>query len=146
MMTTSLRSIFVLLVSCALFGSTLAFVSPVATQSSLVTLRQQTNDNSNYNDDAFGLIFLTTLFAEQDVTFAGTFGVLSGVTALLVKTNVLEFRPLIPGLVAVGSLLGMAATTPALHPNDVSQQQVIVCAISMIWSVVQEFQQRDEQE
>ena len=38
-----------------------------------------------YNDDAFGLVFLSAFFVVNDYTFAACFGVLSMVAALLVS-------------------------------------------------------------
>ena len=113
----------------------------------LLSMRNSKENESslNYNDDAFGLIFLGSFAVEHDNIFAGTFGILSAVAATLVRKQVLEYRPLMPGIVAVGTVLVLTAVTPSeLHPNAVTLLQLGTCAISLGWSIVQEIQQQQD--
>ena len=143
----TLRSVFLLLGVCAHITSTLAFATLASTHRTdmLLGMRNSKENESslNYNDDAFGLIFLGSFVVEHDNIFAGTFGILSAVAAILVRKKVLEYRPLMSGIVAVGTLLVLTAVTPSeLHPNSVTLLQLGTCAISLGWSIVQEIQQQ----
>jgi hypothetical protein len=143
-----LRSVFLFMGVCAHIASTLAFAtlaSPHRAAMPLVMRQSKENESFlNYNDDAFGLVFLGSFAVEHDNIFAGTFGILSAVAAILVRKKVLEYRPLMPGIVAVGTVLALTAVTPSeLHPNRVTLLQLGTCAISLGWSIVQEIQQQD---
>lgn len=145
----TLRSVVILMVGvCAHIRSTLAFVALASTHRTAMPLaiRHSKENESplNYNDDAFGLIFLGSFAVENDNIFAGTFGILSAVAAILVRKQVLEYRPLMPGIVAVGTVLVRTAVTPSeLYPNGLTQLEVGTCAISLGWSIVQEIQQQN---
>jgi hypothetical protein len=58
-----------------------------------------------YNDDAFGLIFLTSSLVIHDFFFCATFLSVTGVTATLVNAGKIKFSPLLPGFVGVGALV-----------------------------------------
>lgn len=143
---TFLRSLFLLWLACAHSGLTVAFAPPPSIRRQRYPLMKEQigNDrNVDYNDDAFGLVFLSSFVVEHDNAFAGTFGVLSTVAAILVRSKVIEYRPLIPGIVAVCTVLALTALTPTeLHPDNVTRLQLGVCAVSLAWSIIQEVQQQ----
>jgi hypothetical protein len=102
-----------------------------------------TDDEKNYssqleyNDDAFGLIFLSSFVVEHDNSFAATFGILSAFAAIFVRQRILQSTPLIPGLVALATLL--VIQTPIfsnLRPDSISSLQAGSCILSFVWSVV----------
>ena len=69
-------------------------------------LQQEENvELQRYNDDAFGLVFLIGGFASQNVDFAGTFLLLSAMTAIETSRGTLGNDARIPGLVAITSLI-----------------------------------------
>ena len=62
------------------------------------------DEKNNYNDDAFGLVFLASAF-EGNVDFAGTFLVLSAIGAISTSSGFLIKDDRLPGAVAVFTLL-----------------------------------------
>lgn len=97
--------------------------------------------NFGYNDDAFGLIFLTALFIENDIPFASTFGILSGIVAASVKNGVISFQPLLPGvtaLVALGVARGVVDVARGERNNASLALEGAVCAVSVGWGIVQQ--------
>lgn len=147
----TLRSLFLLWVACAYIGLSIAF-----TPSTPLSIRRewypvlcgQANDDDklvDYNDDAFGLVFLSSFVVEHDNVFAGTFGVLSAVAAILVRSKVLAYRPLIPGIVALATVLTLTALRPtSFHPDNLTLLQLGVCSVSLAWSIIQEVHQQGE--
>jgi hypothetical protein len=139
------RAIFVAFVLC-LASSALSFsFYPTSYRTSIPSLTfkkldHDMNDASQleYNDDAFGLIFLGSFVVEHDNTFAATFATLSAVAAILVRQRiVIQGIPVLPGLVALTNLL--VFQTPVfsnLHPESLSYLQVGSCMLSFIWSVL----------
>ena len=124
-------------------------------RSTLFALKKQTKHcddkggDSYYNDDAFGLIFLTGLLVEHDWPFAATFGILSGIAATAVKRVVLPFVPLLPGTIAAISFL-VATGIHATHSNegflwrDISKLEMTVCTVSIVWGVLQQQPHKNE--
>ena len=116
---------------------------------SLVALKRQTQHSDNkggdsyYNDDAFGLLFLSGLLVEHDTPFAATFGILSGITAFAVKRAVIPFVPLLPGTIAAISFI-VATGIHVTHGDkvfvwrDISKLELIVCAISIGLGILQQ--------
>lgn len=147
---TTLRLLLLLWVACAHIGLTIAFTStPRSTRRERYpVLSERANEDRDlvdYNDDAFGLVFLSSFVVEHDNVFAGTFGVLSAVAAILVRSKVLEYRPLMPGIVALGTVLTLTALRPtSLHPDNVTLLQLGVCSASLAWSIIQEVHQKAE--
>ena len=62
------------------------------------------DEQNNYNDDAFGLVFLASAF-EGSADFAGTFLVLSAIGAISTSSGILQKDDRLPGAVAVFTLL-----------------------------------------
>ena len=80
--------------------------------------RKETTENKNikrhlnekfngdfYNDDAFGLVFLTSSLVIHDFYFCITFLSLTAFTATLVNTGKIRFSPLLPGFVGVATIV-----------------------------------------
>jgi len=108
-----------------------------------------------YNDDAFGLVFLTTLLVVRDVSFAAAFALLSGAAAAAVSAGNARFDPLQPGSIAFASLaLGRIGPFSAAVRILVSDKlgggaffapadekgvmiETTLCAISLLWGLFQ---------
>lgn len=115
----------------------------------LSTPLQAQNDNNNdnsspsvlYNDDAFGLVFLSSFFVAKDYTFSAIFASLSFLAVILVQFGGVKFSPLIPGFVAiisliVTSLVGNVVTD--VIPEEIALPvELAACAISLVWGFVQ---------
>lgn len=107
-----------------------------------------------YNDDAFGLIFLSASLVIRDLSFAGSFMLLSGIAAATVSNanvaNIKKFQPLLPGIVAFAALATskidpFVAAAQRLGGDFVvpldergSQLELIVCSISLVWGIIQQ--------
>ena len=107
-----------------------------------------------YNDDAFGLIFLSASLVIRDFSFAGSFMLLSAVAAATVSNanvaNIKNFQPLLPGVVAFAALATskiepFAAVAQRVGGDFVvpldergSQLELIVCSISLVWGIIQQ--------
>ena len=146
----SLRSLFLLLFACAHIGLAIAFAPTPSICRPLYPVMQEQRDkdrNLDYNDDAFGLVFLSSFVVEHDNAFAGTFGVLSAISAVMVRNKLIEYRPMIPGIVALFTVLVLTAMTPtSFHPNNVTLLQLCVCAVSLTWSIIQEVQKQADKD
>ena len=93
----------------------------------------------DYNDDAFGLVFLGGSFAAQDPVFAGTFLVLSAAAAVATRQKLIENPPQLPGVVA-GVALVIANLLALLHlatrSDTALQAELAVCSISILYVFV----------
>lgn len=121
----------------ALLASTAtAFLS--ITNTPVVLRRQQTllAATKDYNDDAFGLVFLGGGLATQDAAFMGTFLVLSAVAAVGARLG--KASGPLPAAVAGMTLL----VTPMIRyvlqeePVEYVWVQVVLCSISMVYGFV----------
>ena len=93
------------------------------------------DEENNYNDDPFGLLFLAG--GSQDVDFAGTFLVLSAIAAITkqnddrapaaVASMSLLISPVVSSLRQTGSLENISPPIPI---------EIGLCAISAIWAFV----------
>jgi hypothetical protein len=100
--------------------------------------------SSFYNDDAFGLVFLTALCVENDVAFGGIFGILSGLAAVAVKNGAVSFVPLLPGATAAVAL-ALGQGIHAARGEDVgSVWEIATCVVSIGWGLVQQQQSQDQ--
>ena len=111
-------------------------------------------DATYYNDDAFGLVFLSASLVSRDFSFAGSFMLLSSIAAATVNNtsvaNIKKFQPVLPGIVAFAALVTskiepFAAAAQLLGGDFVvpldergSQLQLIVCSISLVWGIIQQ--------
>lgn len=142
MMMRQLLILFLL----SLLGASQSFTFPtsshgVVSSSSLHSVPDKKTSEENYNDDAFGLIFLSALIAENDYPFATAFGLLSGASAILTKQGLVPYRPLLPGVVAVVAY----AIATVIDGHLLPPLEGAVCAVSVIWSLVQEVQLQTEE-
>ena len=106
------------------------------------------NEKNNYNDDAFGLVFLASAF-EGNVDFAGIFLVLSAIGAISTSSGILQKDDRLPGAVAVFTLL-LSPIVSSLRltgsfdnvslPTTVEFGLVI---ISVLWSFINWKQQEE---
>lgn len=110
-------------------------------------------DSVYYNDDAFGLVFLSASLVIKDFSFAGAFLLLSAIAASASNANIantVKFLPVIPGIVAFAALAiskvePFAETAQSLGGDFVvpideqgSQLELILCSISLIWGMIQQ--------
>jgi len=94
-----------------------------------------------YNDDAFGLVFLSSIFIAKDYTFAACFAAVSFVAVILVQFGGVKFNPLFPGLVAVVSFIVSSIAgnvVAAVVPEEVAiPVELGACAVSLVWGLIQ---------
>jgi hypothetical protein len=109
--------------------------------STVVSARNKEEDGPSnnqpvfYNDDAFGLVLLSSLFVAKDYTFATCFGLLSMLAVVLVKFEVTKFTPLLPGLVA---LLSYAVSRIIVGvPEEAVPVELATCVVSLAWGYFQ---------
>ena len=76
------------------------------------------NQGEFYNDDAFGLIFLTSSLIIHDFFFCAIFLSATGITATLVNAGKIHFDRLTPGMVSVVSL-ALRIIVPLLSSHGV---------------------------
>lgn len=113
-----------------------------------------------YNDDAFGLVFLSASLVIRDFSFAGSFMLLSAIAATATNANVAstkKFRPILPGIVAFAALATskiepFAAAAQRLGGDFVapldergSQLELIVCSISLVWGIIQQVRSGEDE-
>ena len=108
------------------------------------------DEGNSYNDDAFGLVFLTGGFLSQDVDFVATFASLSAAAATFTGIGLVAKDERAPAAVATATLLlspfvASIRQHGSLHylspPIPV---EIGVCLISVIWSFVNK--SREERE
>ena len=90
-----------------------------------------------YNDDAFGLVFLTTGLGLKDFQFGAIFLALSGIAASYIyfdKNNNPRFEKILPGLVALVSLIVKFGLTLS-EQQQIEGAEILVCFISLAWSI-----------
>ena len=109
-----------------------------------------------YNDDAFGLIFLSASFVIRDLSFAASFLILTAMVSTSVSARLLTFQPVIPGIVAFTALalskfepFAIAAQTFggdfALPLDDSGNMfEISICTISFVWGAYQQFRSQNE--
>mmetsp|Transcript_25187 Transcript_25187/g.59400 ORF Transcript_25187/g.59400 Transcript_25187/m.59400 type:complete len:194 (+) Transcript_25187:91-672(+) len=102
--------------------------------------------NTDYNDDAFGFIFLGGFVVTQDPLFAGTFLLFSAIAAIATRNGKLPATNAVPAAVAgftlivslllpkdqLYQLLTIQRPEPSL-PVDASWIQVGFCTVSMLY-------------
>lgn len=120
---------------------------PLLTSSSLHLQNEDKSDSSSstpavlYNDDAFGLVFLSSLFVAKDYTFAAIFASLSFLAVIMIQFAGVKFTPLAPGFVAAVSLVittivGNVVTD--VMPEDIAVPvEVAASAVSLVWGFIQ---------
>jgi len=96
----------------------------------------------NYNDDAFGLVFLTGALVDKDYEFSGIFMVLSAVAAA-VSRNLPGDELVSPGKVALVALF-LRFAYARFDFSLVSKAEIGVCLISFFWDLFKESQVLEE--
>lgn len=103
-------------------------------------LRESDNDSS-YSDDCFGLIFLSIFLALGDVLFASIFLGCSALAAVLTQSFRLPFaKSRVPGVVAGVTLLLTLLARPMLTDPSPSNDnafllETVVCSFSFVYGV-----------
>eukprot|EP00580_Thalassiosira_gravida_P001731 CAMPEP_0201601094 /NCGR_PEP_ID=MMETSP0492-20130828/2110_1 /ASSEMBLY_ACC=CAM_ASM_000837 /TAXON_ID=420259 /ORGANISM="Thalassiosira gravida, Strain GMp14c1" /LENGTH=133 /DNA_ID=CAMNT_0048064185 /DNA_START=241 /DNA_END=642 /DNA_ORIENTATION=+ len=100
------------------------------------------DEGNSYNDDAFGLVFLTGGVLTQDFDFIGTFAAFSALAAIATKLGVVEKDERLPAGVALLTLV----VTPVVASLRVTGKlenmappmviEVGLCTVSAIWAFV----------
>lgn len=126
---------------------TVAFAPPsTSSMASLSTSMQSfalSSQRGNYNDNAFGFVFLGGSAISQDAVFAAVFLILSAVAALLTNLQLLPSTRRVPAAVA-GCTLLVAPIASALLPltlfgisavpvDNARIIQVFFCSVSMAY-------------
>ena len=99
------------------------------------------DEKNNYNDDAFGLVFLASAF-EGNVDFAGTFLVLSAIGAISTSSGILQKDDRLPGVVACITLLlspivsSLRLTGSLDNMSLPTTVEIGLVLISSVWSFV----------
>eukprot|EP00980_Cylindrotheca_fusiformis_P019699 scaffold6877_cov56-Cylindrotheca_fusiformis.AAC.3 len=120
-------------------------VSSSSTSNSSPTTKQMIG----YNDDAFGLVFLSGGILTQSVDFSGTFLVLSAIAAITTSIGIVpQDDARVPGVVAMITLLvypivahlrmsSSSSTTESLMMIAPTPDPVAfgLCTISLLWSL-----------
>ena len=111
---------------------------------------QKTKSNNDYNDDAFGFVFLVGYIATRDIIFTGTFLLLSSLAAIATRIGKLPATKAVPAAVAGFTLIAnllipkekiyeilpfIQGTEPAL-PYASSWLEMGFCAISMLYGFI----------
>jgi|Transcript_16312 hypothetical protein len=100
------------------------------------------NGDQGYNDDAFGLIFLSGGILAKDVDFSGTFLVLSALAATCTTVGTIKFDERIPAAVAfmtllispIESSLRLSGSLGSIAPP--SLVEIGLCTVSAAWAFV----------
>jgi len=100
------------------------------------------NGDQGYNDDAFGLIFLSGGILAKDVDFSGTFLVLSAIAATCTTIGTIKFDERIPGAIAfmtllispIESSLRLSGSLGSIAPP--SLVELGLCTVSATWAFV----------
>ena len=106
------------------------------------------DEQNNYNDDAFGLVFLASAFGGH-VDFAVTFLVLSAIGAISTSSSILQKDDRLPGAVAVFTLMlspivsSLRLTGSFDNMSLPTTVEFILVTISAIWSFINWKQQEE---
>ena len=125
-------------------------------------LSGSSNDyNNDYNDDAFGFVFLGGYVLTRDVFFSGTFLVLSAVAAIGTRAGRLPSTRAVPASVAGATLVVLSLLHPfyeplcdllpfverpesSVLPLDPSTIQLGLCTVSMLYGFVLSSSEEEE--
>jgi hypothetical protein len=119
--------------------------------------RQDNNNNNNkifdnnYNDVAFGFVFLGAITAAQDYVFSGLFMILSAVAAIATQQGKLPASNQVPAAVAGFTLISLPALTAILDRLPLGEEirmlqqstnpsapwiELALCSVSMAYGFV----------
>lgn len=120
---------------------------------STVTLQMSPmNDDQSYNDDAFGLIFLSGGILAKNADFSGTFLALSAVAATCTTVGVIKAGERIPAAVAIMTLfispiessLRLTGSLESMSPP--SLVEIGLCSVSAAWAFLKWSRQETTQQ
>jgi len=99
----------------------------------------QKTTSKNYNDDAFGFVFLGGFILTEDPFFAGTFLLFSTLATIGTQNGILPAKNAVPAAVAGLTLVVTLLTPkePSQLPNiNTSLIEVGFCTVSMIYGFI----------
>ncbi|KAL7449522.1 hypothetical protein ACHAWC_001577 [Mediolabrus comicus] len=110
------------------------------------------NDDQSYNDDAFGLIFLSGGLLAKNADFSGTFLALSAVAATCTTVGVIKADERIPAAVAIMTLfispiessLRLTGSLESVSPP--SLVEIGLCSVSAAWAFLKWSRQETTQQ
>lgn len=100
------------------------------------------DEGNSYNDDAFGLVFLTGGVLSQDVDFVGTFLTLSAIAAIGTNAGFIEKDDRAPAAVALLTLLITPVASSVRQTGSLESMtppmaiEIGLCTASAIWAFV----------
>ena len=111
-------------------------------QTSLQLSYKSPDEENSYNDDAFGLIFLTGGILSQDVDFIATFASLSAIAAVGTKLGFIQKDERAPAAVAMLTLLILPVVSSLRQTSSLDDLtppmpvEIGLCTISALWAFV----------
>lgn len=144
------RSLFYLLI-CRTFVASVAFgLVPATSTTSVATYQTKTalfnKKGSDYNDDAFGFIFLGGSAAAEDPVFGTVFFTLSVIALISTKLGALPANKQVPAVVAGSTMLTVPVIATILPetifgmnvlPDDNARFiELVFCTVSMLYGFV----------
>ena len=100
------------------------------------------DEANSYNDDAFGLVFITGGIISKDVDFVGTFLALSAIAATSTNAGFIEKDDRAPAAVALLTLLITPVVSSLRQTGSLESMtppmtvEIGLCAASAIWAFV----------
>ena len=97
---------------------------------------------NSYNDDAFGLVFLTGGVLSQDVDFVASFAALSAIAAIGTNVGLVAKDERAPAAVAMITILITPVISSLRQSGSLEQLaspmpvEIGLCSISAIWAFV----------
>lgn len=100
------------------------------------------DEGNSYNDDAFGLVFLTGGVLSQDVDFVATFASLSAIAAVGTSAGIIEKDERAPAAVALITILVSPVVSSLRQTGSLENiappmiVEIGLCIVSAIWAFV----------
>ena len=124
------------------WGGDVVLTANSLTSRGIMMSRGSPDDANSYNDDAFGLIFLTGGILSQDADFVGTFALLSASAAACTRIGLVARDARAPAAVAISTLLlsPMVASIRRYgsfeYVTSPLPVEIGLCLISIVWAFV----------
>jgi len=121
--------------------SVVAYLLPDKQDVSNNSNNDQKTKSKNYNDDAFGFVFLGGFILTEDPVFAGIFILFSTLATIGTQNGILPAKNAVPaavaGLTLIVSLLTPIPKEPSQLPNiDTSLIEIGICTVSMLYGFI----------
>jgi len=121
--------------------SVVAYLLPDKQDVSNNSINDQKTKSKNYNDDAFGFVFLGGFILTEDPVFAGIFILFSTLATIGTQNGILPAKNAVPaavaGLTLIVSLLTPIPKEPSQLPNiDTSLIEIGICTVSMLYGFI----------